>query len=631
LRHYAASYGGFLSSKQLDREIELQKIVLEYDSENVGLARRIGKLLMTKGDWPEAVRVMEPFESTNDARLLRDLGVAICKRHRQQSTGKKYRRGQTLLEKAIEEEPGDADAIASLAGTWKGLDDEKARDLYRRAFEIDPSDPYPLGNYLAYEIAHRGDTRIVSLMAPSMRQAIRRCRDQAAVNMNMPWAYYDIGKFELLLGNASESLAAYARAVQVSLSEAPIESALATNESLQDAVGRRLPEAEWVRRFLLVARVAKLMEMHAGGEADPGIERKSEDALKDLRDEGGLATKGAEAIRGPVLIVAGGTDPGVQQRMEAYRGLLTQAFKGFNGTVLSGGTTAGICGLVGELGEASESITTLGYVPQDPLPNGAEIDTRYSEIRRTSGQGFTPLGPLQNWIDLLASGIEPGDVKVLGINGGEIAALEYRFALALGARVGIVEESGREAAKLLVDDEWLPSEHLVQLPADPMTLRAFVGPGSPKLPPDQREILARSIHEKYLQNRLRTLQQGLPEWEELSAEFRESSAQQADHISEKLRQIEYEIHDANGREPVLVKFEDDEVEFMAETEHGRWNVERLLDGWRWGPEKNVQKKISPYLVSWEELPDDIREYDRETVREIPENLAKLGLEIRKTG
>ena len=329
--------------------------------------------------------------------------------------------------------------------------------------------------------------------------------------------------------------------------------------------------------------------------------------------------------------MVGGTDRGVQQRMEAYRGLLTEAFKEFTGTVISGGTTAGICGLVGELGGASESITTLGYLPQDPLPDDAEIDSRYSEIRRTPGQGFTPLGPLQTWIDLIASGIEPGTVKVLGINGGEIAALEYRFALALGARVGIVEGSGREAAKLLADDEWLPSENLVTLPADPMTLRAFLGPGSPKLPPDKREILARAIHEKYLQNRLQTLQRGLTAWEGLSPEFRESSGQQADHIFEKLRQIGYEIHEAKGREPVLAKFDDEEVEFMAEMEHGRWNVERLLDGWRWGPEKNVQNKISPYLVSWEELPDDIREYDRETVREIPENLAKVGLEIRKTG
>lgn len=53
---------------------------------------------------------------------------------------------------------------------------------------------------------------------------------------------------------------------------------------------------------------------------------------------------------------------------------------------------------------------------------------------------------------------------------------------------------------------------------------------------------------------------------------------------------------------------------MAEIEYARWNVEWLLDGWKWGKEKNVIRKISPYLVPWSELPDDVKEWDRETVR-----------------
>jgi len=72
-----------------------------------------------------------------------------------------------------------------------------------------------------------------------------------------------------------------------------------------------------------------------------------------------------------------------------------------------------------------------------------------------------------------------------------------------------------------------------------------------------------------------------------------------------------------------------EVEIMAEMEHARWNVERLLDGWRWGEKRNVTKKISPYLVPWLELSDDVREWDRQTVRKIPEFLAKIGLEVRR--
>ncbi|MBA7640533.1 hypothetical protein ES703_48202 [subsurface metagenome] len=41
------------------------------------------------------------------------------------------------------------------------------------------------------------------------------------------------------------------------------------------------------------------------------------------------------------------------------------------------------------------------------------------------------------------------------------------------------------------------------------------------------------------------------------------------------------------------------------------------------------KKTSPYLVGWSELPDNVKERDRELVRQIPEFLAKVGLEIHR--
>jgi hypothetical protein len=34
-------------------------------------------------------------------------------------------------------------------------------------------------------------------------------------------------------------------------------------------------------------------------------------------------------------------------------------------------------------------------------------------------------------------------------------------------------------------------------------------------------------------------------------------------------------------------------------------------------------------VSWSDLPDTIREYDRQFIRAIPETLAKHGYEVRK--
>jgi len=66
---------------------------------------------------------------------------------------------------------------------------------------------------------------------------------------------------------------------------------------------------------------------------------------------------------------------------------------------------------------------------------------------------------------------------------------------------------------------------------------------------------------------------------------------------------------------------------MAELEHARWNVERLLDGWKWGPIKDVTKKISPYILPWSALPEEMKEVDRDVVRDIPHLLAEVGMEI----
>jgi hypothetical protein len=65
---------------------------------------------------------------------------------------------------------------------------------------------------------------------------------------------------------------------------------------------------------------------------------------------------------------------------------------------------------------------------------------------------------------------------------------------------------------------------------------------------------------------------------------------------------------------------------MAEMEHERWVAERLLDGWLIG-EKDHEKKTSPYLVPWNNLSEDVKDYDRETVRELPNFLAKAKFEI----
>ena len=429
-----------------------------------------------------------------------------------------------------------------------------------------------------------------------------RCRAHSDIGINLPWAFYGAGRLDLLIGRPYDSLHAFARAVSASTAAFMIEGALESIRRLK-VVADELIGRDWVLRMLVLGLAAKF---------------ESAAATAQLRK----LSSAHPAIEGPVVMVVGGTHPSVEERMEEYRPLVLEAFRDFRGTLVCGGTTQGISGLVGEVGERyGERVHLLAYVPET-LPADATLDERY-EIRRTTGSAFTPMEPLQSWIDLMVSGVRPQEVKVLGINGGEVAAAEFRIALALGAAVGVVHGSGREAGRLLAEAEWTVPEKLLALPSDPQTARAFVGSGASRLDSTARAAVGRAIHEAHR----RDAAVRLPDWDDLPDDLKESSQLQADHIFEKLRQIGCDVRPVTDRAIALMTFSDEEVKTLAEMEHGRWTAERLSSGWKWGEEKSLEKKISPYLVAWSDLPEEQREWDRSTVRRVPHFLAAVGLEI----
>jgi SLOG in TRPM, prokaryote len=151
------------------------------------------------------------------------------------------------------------------------------------------------------------------------------------------------------------------------------------------------------------------------------------------------------------------------------------AFADFEGTVISGGTKQGVAGIVGDVAAAHPSVRAIGYAPA-ALPPGAATDPRYAEVRRTPGDRFTAAEPFRAWVDLLTAGIEAADVAVLGVGGGEIATIEYRIGLALGARVGLIEGSGPEVDAMLADGRW--NHTLERLPGDSAAVAAFIRGGA---------------------------------------------------------------------------------------------------------------------------------------------------------
>jgi hypothetical protein len=144
---------------------------------------------------------------------------------------------------------------------------------------------------------------------------------------------------------------------------------------------------------------------------------------------------------------------------------------------------------------------------------------------------------------------------------------------------------------------------------------------------------ARIIHEVYvLQQKAKGVSReknpSMVDWDELPDSLKKSNHQQARDIDRKLKAVGCRIVPLTDWSAESVEFTPEEVESMAEREHDRWCEERLRDGWSYAPgTKDIAKKTSPHLITWEGLTEEIKEYDRNTVREMPAYLARAGYRI----
>ncbi len=608
---YQTGVAGDKSSAEAEHELEVLELVFSKDPGNAGLAHQIARLALRLGKWDRVTALVKDFARRPPHRLRLCAGIALCEQHKGDPGGPGHREGRAFLEDAVRADPEDVEGLMALADALAGAGEggaSAARQWYERAFEKDPANPRVLVGCVRGRIGQTKSASFLALLQPTLDAAIRRCRDQIEAEVNLPWAYFQLGELHLLRGQPYESLAAYARAVR-SGAEFMFDAALAVVDQLDGASG--LPEgADWVRRLLLLGKAVR---------ADAGAPAH----LAGLRSQDG------PDFGGRVVIVAGGCDESVEARMQAYGTLLRSTFATFTGTILSGGTSAGISGLVGELAaESGGRIRAVAYLPE-ALPAGVAPHPAY-ECYTAGARDFTPLQPLQNWIDLLAAGVRATDVKLLGINGGRIAAFEYRLALALGARVGVVDDSGREANKLAADAEWWSIKGLVRLPVDAMTLWNFVEAPFPPFADvaQRREELARCLHDEHRRAK-KAENISLAEWEELPPLYKESSLQLVDHIAVKLRYLGIEAFpagDLRAGEPFT--FTPEEEGTLAEMEHGRWNVERLLDGWTPGP-RAEGKRRHPNLKAWQELSAEEKRYDYNLVRQLPGLLRQFGIGLRR--
>jgi len=147
------------------------------------------------------------------------------------------------------------------------------------------------------------------------------------------------------------------------------------------------------------------------------------------------------------------------------------------------------------------------------------------------------------------------------------------------------------------------------------------------------ETLARALHENYRMNRRaegETVETNpsLVDWDELPEDVRQSNRRQAMAVRKELAAAGCRLEPQRDWRESPIEFSEDESEVLARVEHDRWYAERRAEGWKKRPEKDLARKIHPWLVPWDELKEETRQRVRGDVSTLSFALAEVGFAIR---
>ena len=140
------------------------------------------------------------------------------------------------------------------------------------------------------------------------------------------------------------------------------------------------------------------------------------------------------------------------------------------------------------------------------------------------------------------------------------------------------------------------------------------------------EALARTIHgdyERFMRDKGWTDAPALAPFDSLEERFRESNRRQARDFDAQLTSCllrTTRLVDWDG----VKDFDPAAIEVMSALEHASWVEERLMAGWRLGPERDDDARQRPDIVDWTTLAEARREIDREFIRRRPHVLARIG-------
>lgn len=153
------------------------------------------------------------------------------------------------------------------------------------------------------------------------------------------------------------------------------------------------------------------------------------------------------------------------------------------------------------------------------------------------------------------------------------------------------------------------------------------------LQPNSLEALAQATHQAYLamcreQGRISEESLSTRPWAELPPDLKASNYAQARHTGRKLQAISCTVTTLLDWDAEPFEFTPGEIEELARLEHERYVEERLRAGRSMGV-RAARRKANPTFVPWADLPEEVKEFNRGLIRNIPRCLAAQGFRIHR--
>jgi tetratricopeptide (TPR) repeat protein len=192
-----------------DRPIAIVKLTeaVRGDYRNALSHVKLGILLKDQGELEDAHKhFMQAIAIDADyGEAHREKGVIESLSYRKSKSPELAKSSEAELKRAVELNPRDFDALASLGGLFRRLNNNaRALEYYEKSTRVSNGHPYPLLNAIKLKALVQGTLTIDHTVERQLLRAAKQRKKQADADFDLPWSRFDLAEISLYLGDSDQ-------------------------------------------------------------------------------------------------------------------------------------------------------------------------------------------------------------------------------------------------------------------------------------------------------------------------------------------------------------------------------------------------------------------------------------------